>query len=164
MGRDCSKASGNVYFEARKAAAEYDDRLYSREKAAELLGVSVSTLADYENGNTKFVPVDKVVLMADLYHRPELKTGYCKHECPIGACMPFCTAAGSIELAALKMIKGLDASKIESLKSRIVDIAADGKVDTSEKPELAEVLKDVDAIAYVMNEIRLVCEKELGAE
>ena len=28
MGRDCSKASGNVYFEARKAAAEYDDRLY----------------------------------------------------------------------------------------------------------------------------------------
>lgn len=65
MGRDCSKASGNVYFEARKAAAEYDDRLYSREKAAELLGVSVSTLADYENGNTKFVPVDKVVLMAD---------------------------------------------------------------------------------------------------
>ena len=47
MGRDCSKASGNVYFEARKAAAEYDDRLYSREKAAELLGVSVSTLADY---------------------------------------------------------------------------------------------------------------------
>ena len=84
MGRDCSKASGNVYFEARKAAAEYDDRLYSREKAAELLGVSVSTLADYENGNTKFVPVDKVVLMADLYHQPELKTGYCKHECPIG--------------------------------------------------------------------------------
>ena len=76
MGRDCSKASGNVYFEARKAAAEYDDRLYSREKAAELLGVSVSTLADYENGNTKFVPVDKVVLMADLYHQPELKTGY----------------------------------------------------------------------------------------
>ena len=37
MGRDCSKASGNVYFEARKAAAEYDDRLYSREKAAELM-------------------------------------------------------------------------------------------------------------------------------
>ena len=59
MGRDCSKASGNVYFEARKAAAEYDDRLYSREKAAELLGVSVSTLADYENGSfmaSKFFP------------------------------------------------------------------------------------------------------------
>lgn len=49
-----------------------------------MLGLSVSTLADYELGNTKVVPVDKVVLMADLYNCPELKTGYCKHECPIG--------------------------------------------------------------------------------
>ena len=61
----------------------YNERLYSREGAAELLGISVSTLADYELGNTKVVPVDKVVLMADLYNAPELKTGYCKHECPI---------------------------------------------------------------------------------
>lgn len=162
MGRDCSKASGNVYFEARKAAAEYDDRLYSREKAAELLGVSVSTLADYENGNTKFVPVDKVVLMADLYHQPELKTGYCKHECPIGACMPFCTKTSSIAMAALKVLKGLDDSKIDSLRHRIIDVAADGQVDASEKPELAEILKNVDEIALAMNEVRLVCEKELG--
>lgn len=162
MGRDCSKASGNVYFEARKAAAEYDDRLYSREKAAELLGVSVSTLADYENGNTKFVPVDKVVLMADLYHQPELKTGYCKHECPIGACMPFCTKTGSIAMAALKVLKWLDDSKIDSLRHRIIDVAADGQVDASEKPELAEILKNVDEIALAMNEVRLVCEKELG--
>ena len=162
MGRDCSKASGNVYFECRKAAAEYDERLYSRERAAELLGISVSTLADYENGNTKFVPVDKVVLMADLYHRPDLKTGYCKHECPIGACMPFCTKASSIELAALKVLKGLDASKLESLRRRIIDVAADGKVDASEKPELTEILNDVDEIALALNEVRLVCEKELG--
>ena len=53
----------------------YNERLYSREGAAELLGISVSTLADYELGNTKVVPVDKVVLMADLYNAPELKTG-----------------------------------------------------------------------------------------
>lgn len=39
----------------------YNERLYSREGAAELLGISVSTLADYELGNTKVVPVDKVV-------------------------------------------------------------------------------------------------------
>ena len=58
----------------------YNERLYSREGAAELLGISVSTLADYELGNTKVVPVDKVVLMADLYNAPELKTGYCKYE------------------------------------------------------------------------------------
>ena len=76
--------------------------------------------------------------------------------------MPFCTKTSSIELAALKVLKGLDASKLESLRRRIVDVAADGKVDASEKPELAEILNDVDEIALALNEVRLVCEKELG--
>lgn len=67
------KENENVYFRARKEAAKYNERLSSREGAAELLGVSASTLADYELGNTKVVPVDKVVLMADLYNCPELK-------------------------------------------------------------------------------------------
>ena len=58
----------NLYFKARKKAAAYNERLYSREGAAELLGISPSTLADYELGNTKVVPVDKVVLMAEMYN------------------------------------------------------------------------------------------------
>lgn len=68
MGRGPTKSNENVYFVARKKAAMYNERLYSREGAAELLGISVSTLADYELGNTKVVPVDKVVLMADLVY------------------------------------------------------------------------------------------------
>ena len=80
MGKDSTKGNDNVYFRARKEAATYNERLFSREGAAELLGISVSTLADYELGNTKVVPVDKVVLMADLYNCPELKYGYCKCE------------------------------------------------------------------------------------
>ena len=82
MGRGPMNENQNVYFQARKKAAAYNERLWSREGAAELLGISVSTLADYELGNTKVVPVDKVVLMADLYKTPELITGYCMRECP----------------------------------------------------------------------------------
>lgn len=62
MGRDATKAAGNPWYQARKKAAEYDDRLCSRESAAEQLGMSVSSLADAELGNTKFMPVDKAVL------------------------------------------------------------------------------------------------------
>ena len=65
MGRDATKAAGNPWYQARKKAAEYDDRLCSRESAAEQLGMSVSSLADAELGNTKFMPVDKAVLMAE---------------------------------------------------------------------------------------------------
>lgn len=61
MGRDATKAAGNPWYQARKKAAEYDDRLCSRESAAEQLGMSVSSLADAELGNTKFMPVDKAV-------------------------------------------------------------------------------------------------------
>lgn len=91
MGKEPLKENTNVYFQARKRAAMSNDRLFSRENAAELLGISPYTLADYELGNTKVVPVDKVVLMADLYNAPELITGYCKYQCPIHGFMPLAT-------------------------------------------------------------------------
>ena len=53
MGKEPLKENTNVYFQARKRAAMSNDRLFSRENAAELLGISPYTLADYELGNTK---------------------------------------------------------------------------------------------------------------
>ena len=88
MGRDAMKACENPCFRCRKEAAKYNDKLNSREGAAEMLGVSVSSLADYELGITKVIPVDKVVLMAELYNAPELKAWYCTEECPIGRGFP----------------------------------------------------------------------------
>ena len=82
MGRSPTKAAGNRYYESRKNAAEHDERLTSREAAGELLGVSWSSLADYERGLTK-VPVDVVCRMADLHKDPSLLNWYCCKECPI---------------------------------------------------------------------------------
>ena len=48
MGSGCMKDNNNVYFRARKNAAMYNEKLSSREGAAEMLGICVSTLADYE--------------------------------------------------------------------------------------------------------------------
>lgn len=49
----------NVYFECRKRAAIHNERLNSRAGAAEILGISESTLAHYELGITKNIPVDE---------------------------------------------------------------------------------------------------------
>ena len=49
----------NVYFECRKRAAIHNERLNSRAGAAEILGISESTLAHYELGITKNIPVDQ---------------------------------------------------------------------------------------------------------
>lgn len=161
MGKAPINENSNVYFKARKKAAAYNERLYSREGAAELLGISVSTLADYELGNTKVVPVDKVVLMAELYNCPELKTGYCKNECPIGKSMPLATEVSSIEGMALKLILGFDAQRIKQVKKSFAEIAADGVISDDEKPELKVILKELDEMAIVISEMKLIGEKAL---
>lgn len=56
MGTNPTKAAGNIYCQCRKEAAKYNDKLNSREGAAEVLGMSSSTLSDYELGITKIIP------------------------------------------------------------------------------------------------------------
>lgn len=161
MGNGCMKDNKNVYFRARKEAANYNEKLFSREGAAELLGVSVSTLADYELGNTKVVPVDKVMLMADLYNCPELKTGYCKYECPIGKEMPIATKIKSLEGIVLRMIREFDSDRISAIKKGFIEIAADGIITEDEKPELEAIMKKLDELSIVISEMKLAGEKAL---
>lgn len=161
MGKGPINENNNIYFRARKEAAVYNDKLFSREGAAELLGISVSTLADYELGNTKVVPVDKVVLMSDLYNCPELKTGYCKSECPIGKTMPLATQITGIEGIALRLVKQLDLDEIIQMKKSLIDIAVDGVISDDEKPELQVIMTRLNELSEVISEMRLIGEKVL---
>lgn len=119
-----------------------------------MLGVSVSTLADYELGNTKVVPVDKVVLMADLYRCPELKNQYCKNECPIGKMKPIAVQPTSIEKAALKLIKELDIGSISEILKEVVDIAINGEGD------LETISNRLTGIETAISEFQLIAEKK----
>ena len=161
MGLGCTKDNQNVYFRARKAAAEYNEKLYSREGASELLGISPSTLADYELGITKFVPVDKVVLMADLYNCPELRTGYCKHECPIGQHIPLATQVGRIEGIALRLLKEFDTKQIKEMNRKLIDITADGIISEDEKLVLQDIIERLDGLSVAISELKLAGEKAL---
>lgn len=87
MGTNPTKAADNIYCKCRKEAAKYNDRLHSREGAAELLGYSPSSLAGWELGTDRPSP-EAVMLMSDLYHAPELRNHYCRHECPLGGDTP----------------------------------------------------------------------------
>lgn len=66
MDSNCRKLGETPYRECRKQAAIYNDALGSMERAAEMLGVSVNTLSNYELGVT-VPPVDIIIVMADLY-------------------------------------------------------------------------------------------------
>ena len=119
-------------------------------------------MADYELGNTKVVPVDKVNLMADLYRCPELKALYCKQECPIGQQMPLATHVGSIEGATLRFLKEFDAEKLKDLRASLTSIASDGCVDDSERDELRAIMRMMDGLALALSEMKLSGEKAMN--
>ncbi len=163
MGRDAIRVSENPCFRCRKEAAKYNDKLYSREGAAEMLGVSVSSLADYELGITKVIPVDKIVLMAELYNAPELKAWYCSTECPIGRDFPMPSAdITSVERTTMKLLKQLRQSELQKVKDTLVDITADGVISEDERVDLEGILKYLDELIKAAGELRLIGSKVLN--
>lgn len=160
MGRDAIKASENPCFRCRKEAARYNDKLNSREGAAEMLGVSVSSLADYELGITKVIPVDKVVLMAELYNAPELKTWYCGSECPIGRSYPIPTdPLTSVERTTMRLLKSLKQASVDEVRETLIDITADGVISEDERVDLAEILQYIDELIKAAGELKLIGSK-----
>jgi transcriptional regulator with XRE-family HTH domain len=156
MNDNTYKQEENIYFKHRKEAAKSNDQLNSRAGAAALLGLSVSSLSDYELGLTKVVPVDKVLLMADLYNAPELKSHYCNECCLLGCNNP------KIELQNLDRIslKALHSfKKIVDAKETLLNIVEDGVITADEKPDLTAFLTVMEEIEGVAKQMRLWAEK-----
>ena len=136
----------------------YDDRLCSREGAADRLGMSVSAVADAELGLSKCMPVDKAVLMADLYNAPHLLNYYCLNECPIGCRLSLSAEVLSIERVTVKLLRELKVDKLGEIKDALLDIAEDGKITDDEKPALQDVLEYLDSVAKTVSELKTIGE------
>lgn len=161
MGRDATKATGNPWYEARMRASKFNGKLASREGAAEMLGMSVSAVADAELGLTKFMPVEKAVLMADLYNEPQLLNYFCLHECPIGCRHCISDEVNGIDRMAVKLVKGLRIDEVEKVKNTILDIAEDGKVGEEEKTAFREVLDYLERLGKLISELKIIGDQVL---
>lgn len=157
----CMKNCGNIYRRCREEAAKYNDALRSREGASELLGISVSSLSNYELGITKVIPPDVVVMMADLYNAPQLLNHYCKKECPLGHYQSISEEALGIDRVTVKLLKKLQARDLDRIKSVLLDIAEDGRVTNDEKPELKEVVEYLDELATTVSELKTIAQISL---
>lgn len=164
MGRDATKALGNPWYEARKNAAKYNEKLLSREGAAEMLGMSVSSVADAELGLTKCMPVDKAVLMADLYKAPHLLNHYCLNECPIGCRHCISEEVCDLDRITVKLLKNLKVDDLENVKDKMLEIAEDGRITEDEKPELKEILDYLESLAKTVSELKILGDTVLNGE
>lgn len=162
MDNECTMEPENIYFRCRKEAAMHNQKLSSHEGAAELLGISVSSLQKYELGVTKTVPVDMVVLMADLYNAPELRYLYCKGECPIGRAMNIATEIKSVESVAIRLIKKLSMREVEDIKEKLLDIADDGTIGKEKQEELQDIMERLSSLQQSISELMILGEKYKG--
>lgn len=161
MGSSPTKAAGNIYCQCRLAASKYNDKLKSREGAAELLGLSPSTLAGYELDLTKTVPVENIILMADAYNAPELKNWYCTNACPLGENMPRLEVA-ELDRLTMKTLAAL--KQMDNVKDDLIDIVGDGIITEDEKPKLNEVLERLRQISIAAQSLLLWAEKNCTEE
>ncbi len=128
-----------IYQRYREAAG------LTQEYAAELLGVSVRTLAAWEAGERQ-VPDIKVADMCDLYGIPVMAIQHLRLNSVIGqAVLPPVDALPLPQAvcqfcSAVRDIYRLDA------EGRLMRIAADGKVDKLEQAEFAELLEALEPV------------------
>lgn len=157
MGTNPTKAADNIYCKCRKEAAKYNDRLNSREGAAEMLGYSPSSLAGWELGTDRPSP-EAVMLMSDFYHAPELRNHYCRNVCPLGGDIP---ELGICELDRITIRAMSSLRKISSVRDTLLNITEDGAITEDEKPVLDEIIKDLNELSAVAQSLKAWSEKNL---
>lgn len=156
MGRDATKASGNVWYEARMEASKWNEKLSSRSGAAEYMNVSEDVVKDCELGLYKVMPVEHAVRMADAYNAPHLLNHYCLYYCPIGCNKPISDQNLSVEHVTVKLLKNLRVDQIEQMKVKLIDIAADGKVTDDKIIDLYAVLEYTRELQKTLSELEII--------
>jgi len=158
MGRGATIAAGNVWYKARKNAALGNDKLSSKEGAAELMNVSVDVVDMAERNRYKKMPPEVALSMADVYGAPELRNHYCLNWCPIGIYRSISDERIDIQTATLQLTKLLRKKSIHRSVSRLQDIAEDGKVSEDEVGDLDEVLAQLKETAKSISRLEIIRE------
>ena len=158
MSKYATKANENVFYLARSEAAKFNDSLASREGASEMLGTDRTRLARIELGSQDPLPED-VLLMADLYKRPELCNHYCTKICPIGRKTMLPMIDGTMSEMAIKLYCG--AHDMDEPAEKFLRMMADGKLDAMETEELKQIVPEIEGFTNILQSWLLIAKKQL---
>ena len=159
MGKKATKAAGNMYYDARSEAAEYDNAFVSRESASEVLHIERTRLANIELGNITPYP-EEVKCMAKEYNTPELCNSYCANECPIGMGTVQEVKMDDFDRLSLKVLGSL--KDIDTIRTTLIDISEDGVITPDEQEAFNEIIDSLEKIATNANALKLWAEKNIS--
>ena len=140
---------------ARLKRAMTQPRYGSRLAAAQDIVMGESTLAAIENGDRIPLP-EEVWMMAEVYNAPELKCTFCHDYCRLGVDVPKAEDA-SLEHIAVNAYNVL--RNTSQLRDSLMEIVADGKITDDEKPEMTRILKALDDVVQVAQDLKYAVQK-----
>lgn len=158
MAKKATKAADNIFYKARMEAAACNDRLSSREGAAEQLGIDRTRLARIELGSLNPYP-EEVLLMSDAYNAPELNNYFCSKMCPLGKETIPTAELLHLDRLTIRILTAL--GNTEFIQRTILEIVKDGVISDDEQPRVEQILTALENVSKVALEMKLWVEKNL---
>lgn len=128
--------STNIYFAARRAAG------YTREKAAEMIPVSVRSLCDYENGRT-IPPNDVVERMVICYAAQYLAYQHLHETNVLAARVVPALEQRSVMEAVVRLYNRMKRFDESSGLERLLEIAEDNNIGEDEREDFNAIAADI---------------------
>ncbi len=154
MGRLSTKVNKTRYQLAREELG------LSRERAGEVLqGLTPERIEKIESERSLPHP-DEVLAMAQGYKKPSLCNYYCANHCPIGQRYVPEIERRELPSIVLEMLASLNA--VERRKERLIEITADGRIDTPELDDFLRIQAELERISVTVEGLQLWAEKMLA--
>ena len=146
-----SKDYESMYARHRNAAG------MTQERAAELLGVAPRTLQAWERGEST-PPNARVLAMCDIYCSPTLAIEHLRYSSIIAYDVLPPVQAVPVAQAVCQLLSAI--RKLEEIHAgdKLLEIAADGKVDEIERADFEQLLIELDPIMAAVLSLRYAVE------
>ena len=155
MARASTRENKNVYQRIREELG------LTREKASELLeSISQDRIERIESEKTEPHP-DEVLVMAEKYKEPDLCNYYCANQCPIGQQYVPEVKLKDLSYIVLDMLASLNS--MDKQKNRLIEIAADGKIDNDEIKDFIKIQNELEHISLTVETLRFWAEKMMAS-
>lgn len=141
----------NIYQNARKAAG------LTQERAAELLGLSLRSLADYEAG-LRLPPNDVADRMVTVYNSQLLAVQHLRNSTQFARDLLPDVQAMALPEAVLTLVDAVYSFADDRLDRELIDIARDGVISEDERERFNRVIdkiRDITAAAIALASMRM---------
>lgn len=129
----------NIYQAARKVAG------FTQERAAEMMGVSQRSLADYELG-VRLPPNDVVELMVMVYNSQLLAIQHLRNTSRFSRALLPDIQPMALPEAVLTLVDAVYDFADDRLDRELIDIARDGMISEEERPRFDRVVEKIRVI------------------